>query len=79
VEHEKRRQILHELFGAGGDTVWMQLAAKTDAQKSGSFLSSLLAIKIEGRARAFGGDPGRRRARRNCLRNHVNARAANTP
>ena len=24
VEHEKRRQILHELFGAGGDTVWMQ-------------------------------------------------------
>ena len=24
VEHEKRRQILHELFGAGGDAVWMQ-------------------------------------------------------
>jgi maltose acetyltransferase-like protein len=24
VEQRKRRQILHELFGAGGNTVWMQ-------------------------------------------------------
>ena len=24
AEQEERRRILHELFGAGGDTVWMQ-------------------------------------------------------